>query len=41
MTHIQQFFEWIGCFSHLLNLGIYDSFHLEELCHFYTYLMKF
>lgn len=33
-----QFFEWVGCFSHLLNLGINDLFELEEFLIYYINL---
>lgn len=33
-----QFFEWVGCFAHLLNLGIRDLFKLDEFCIYYIHL---
>lgn len=33
-----QFFEWVGCFAHLFNLGIEDLFQLEEFCIYYIHL---
>ena len=33
-----QFFEWVGCFAHLCNLGINDLFELEEFCIYYINL---
>ena len=34
----QQFFEWIGCFSHLINLSICDLFGNSEFCELYQIL---
>lgn len=33
-----QFFEWMGCFAHLLNLGIGDLFKLEDFFIYYIHL---
>lgn len=33
-----QFFDWIGCFSHLLNLSISDLFSNSEFCELYQTL---
>ena len=30
------YFEWIGCFSHLINLGIGDLFDVAEFRDIYT-----
>lgn len=35
-----QFFEWVGCFAHLLNLGIGYLFELEKFFIFYIHLNK-